>query len=338
MNYRALGRTGLMVSPLAIGTFNFGGPTSADHAMLMMKRALEAGINFFDTANAYNKGQSEEILGRALAAYADRDQVVVATKVYHQVGPGPNDRGVSRLHIIRECERSLRRMGLDYIDLYQIHRPDFDVDAEETLSALDDLVRQGKVRYIGSSTFPAWKVMEATAVSRAHGWARFVSEQPPYNLLDRRIENELVPMCRAQGIGLVPYAPLAQGVLAGRYASTTALPADSRAVVRGKIYADRVNEPGIAVGRGVAQLAAEAGMPASRLAMCWVKDRPGITAPIFGPRTLAQLEDMLPVLDLAFPPDLAAPFDALVPPGSAVTNFHNGCTWMQQQLSWGRAT
>jgi aryl-alcohol dehydrogenase-like predicted oxidoreductase len=337
MQYRSLGRTGMMVSPLAIGTFNFGGPTPGDDPIAIMRRALEVGINFFDVANSYNEGRSEEMLGRAIAEFADRDQVVIATKVHYPVGAGPNDRGNSRLHIIRECERSLKRMKLDHIDLYQIHRPDFDIPAEETLSALDDLVRQGKVRYIGSSTHPAWKVMEAVGISKARGWARYVAEQPPYNLLDRRVENELVPMCLSHGIGLIPYAPLAQGVLAGRYTSKSDLPSDSRAVVRGGAYADRVNDKGIAVGVEVARLAIDAGITPAQLAMAWVKDRPAVVAPIFGPRTLAQLEDVMPVLDLNFPDELEPVFDQLVPPGSAVTNFHNGCRWMKQRLDFAMA-
>lgn len=334
MQYRSLGRTGMMVSPMAIGTFNFGGPVPGDDPMAIMRRALEAGINFFDVANSYNEGRSEELLGCVLAEFADRDQVVVATKVHYPVGTGPNDRGNSRLHIIRECERSLKRMRIDHIDLYQIHRPDFDIPAEETLSALDDLVRQGKVRYIGSSTHPAWKVMEAIGISEARGWARFISEQPPYKLLDRRVENELVPMCLAHGIGLIPYAPLAQGVLAGRYTSKKNLPADSRAVMRGGVFADRVDDQGIAVGVRVAALAQEAGVSPAQLAMAWVKDRPAVVAPIFGPRTLDQLEDLLPVLGMDFPAELEAVFDHLVPPGSAVTDFHNGCRWMKQKLGF----
>lgn len=334
MEYRSLGRSGMMVSPMAIGTFNFGGPTGAADAMPIIRRSLEAGINFFDVANSYNEGRSEEILGEAIRNFANRDDVVIATKVHYPVGEGPNDRGNSRLHVIRECERSLKRMGVDHIDLYQLHRPDFDIPAEETLSALDDLVRQGKVRYVGSSTHPAWKVMEAVGISKQRGWARFVAEQPPYNLLDRRVENELVPLCLAHGIGLVPYAPLAQGVLAGRYTSKKDLPSDSRAVVRGGAYADRVNDRGIAVGVRMAALAEQAGVRPSQLAMSWIKDRPAVAAPIFGPRTLEQLEDVLPVLEMAFPSDLEQEFDALVPPGSAVTNFHNGCRWMKQKLDF----
>lgn len=332
MQYRYLGRSGLKVSPLALGTFNFGGPTPEEESVAIMLRAMRAGVNLFDVANSYNEGRSEAYLGRAIREFGRRDDIIVATKVHYPVGDGPNDRGNSRLHIIRECERSLKRMGVDHIDLYQLHRPDFDIPAEETMAALSDLVQQGKVRYIGTSTHPAWKVMEGLGISERRGLARFVAEQPPYNLLDRRVENELVPLCLEQGIGLIPYAPLAQGVLAGRYKSKADLPTDSRAVTRGGAYADRVNDRGIAVGVGVARLAEETGIPVAQLAMAWVRDRPAVAAPIFGPRTMEQLEDMLPVLDLAFPPELEVRFDALVPPGSAVTNFHNGCRWMKQVL------
>ena len=331
MKYRSLGRTGARVAPLALGTFNFGGPTPPEDAHRIIARALDAGINLFDTANSYNEGRSEEILGQALKK-ADRDQIVVATKVHFPVGDGPQDSGNSRYHIIRECERSLKRLQLDHIDLLQLHRPDFTVPSEETLGALNDLVRQGKVRYIGASTHPAWKLMEGLAISERYGWAKFATEQPPYNLLDRRIENELVPLCLSYGVGIIPYAPLAQGVLAGRYTSKADLPSDSRAVVRGGPYADRVNDPGISVGNELARMAEKVGIPVSQLAMLWVRDRPAVVAPLFGPRTLEQLEDIIPVLDMDFPKELAEACDALVPPGSAVTNFHNGCNWMQQVL------
>lgn len=335
MQYRSLGRSGLMVSPIALGTFNFGGPTDEAVSLQIIARAIDAGINFFDVANSYNEGRSEEYLGKAIRASGKRDDLIIATKVHFPVGDGPNDRGNSRHHILRECDRSLKRMGVDYIDLLQLHRPDFDIPAEESLSALDDLVRQGKVRHIGTSTHPAWKVMEAVAISDHRGWARPVVEQPPYNLLDRRVENELVPLCLDKGLSLIPYAPLAQGVLAGRYKSKADLPADSRAVTRGGAYLDRVNDRGIAVGQAVSDLARDFGIPANQLAMAWVKDRPAVAAPLFGPRTMEQLEDMLPVLELTFPEELEKPFDKLVPPGSAVTNFHNGCRWMKQVLNVG---
>src|SRR5262245_43375168 len=219
MEYRTLGRTGVRVSPLCLGAMNFGGPTSEADSIAIIDAALDAGINFIDTADVYNRGECERIVGVALARGGRRDQVVLATKVNGEMGPGPNDRGISRYHIIKACEDSLRRLGTDHIDLYQIHRPALDIPTDETLGALDDLVRAGKVRYIGCSTFPAWMVMEALMVSAEQRLARYICEQPPYNLLDRRIENELVPLCQKHGLALIPWSPLAGGILAGRYAS-----------------------------------------------------------------------------------------------------------------------
>ncbi len=205
MEYRMFGRTGVMVSPLALGTMNFGNPTSEEESIRIIQRAVDAGINFIDTANVYNNGESERIVGKAVRLMKNRDKLFIATKVYNPMGEGPNDRGVSRYHILQECENSLRRLGMDHIDLYQLHRPCFTIPQEETLRALDDLVRQGKVRYIGTSTFPAWKIMEGLALSERYLLHRYVSEQSPYNLLDRRIENELVPFALHHGIALIPW-------------------------------------------------------------------------------------------------------------------------------------
>lgn len=332
MDYRLLGRTGVKVAPLALGTFNFADPTPAEQAHQIVARALDAGINLLDTANSYNNGDSERVVGAALRELGRRHEVLLATKVHFPIGPGPNDGGNSRLHILRACEDSLRRLQTDYIDLYQVHRPDPDVPVEETLGALDDLVRQGKVRYIGCSTHPAWQVMEALMISERRGYTRYISEQPPYNLLDRRIENELVPLCQAYGLAILPWAPLAQGVLAGRYADAAAPPADSRAVLRGGVYAARVTPRGVAVGQQFVALARDAGLPPAQLALLWVKEQPGITAPIFGPRTLDQLEQALPILDMQLAPDLQAACAALVPPGSAVANFHNSAAWMKMRI------
>jgi aryl-alcohol dehydrogenase-like predicted oxidoreductase len=332
MQYRSLGRSGMMVSPICLGTLNFPTPTSEDESIKIIEHAVASGINFIDTANNYNKGESERLLGRAMTRLGGRDKVIVATKAHFPVGPGPNDSGNSRLHLMRACEDSLQRLSMDYIDLYQLHRPSFDIPIDETLGALTDLIRQGKVRYIGCSTFPAWKVMEALSVSERKNLARFVSEQPPYNLLDRRIENELIPLCQAYGVGIVSYAPMAQGVLAGRYASATKFPLDSRASRIGGVYADRVNGAGIEVGKSLAELARKHGMLPSQLPLLWVKEQPGVTAAIFGPRTLEQLKEILPVAEMSLTDDLRDTCDALVPPGSAVTNYHNGCTWMKQQL------
>lgn len=337
MNYRSLGRSGLMVSPLAIGTLNFSNPTTEIDSIAMVERAYAAGVNLFDTSNNYNEGQSEVFLGHAVKRLPARHKVVISSKVHFPIdaNAGPNEQSNSRVNIIRSCEESLKRLGTDYIDLYQLHRPSFHIPIEETLGAMTDLIRQGKVRYIGCSTHPAWKVVEGIMLSEARGLARYISEQPPYNLLDRRIENELLPACLAHGVGLIPYAPLAQGVLSGRYSDARNFPQDSRAARRGGVYIGRVNEPGIEIGRRLTVLANEAGITPAQLAVLWVKDQPAVTAPIFGPRTMQQLEEILPVLNMTLSPSLAAACDKLVPPGSAVTNYHNGCTWMKQQLEVG---
>lgn len=328
MQYRSLGRSGVLVSPLCLGAMNFGTPTAEAESQAIMRRALEAGINFIDTADVYNAGESERIVGRFLKDSGQRDQVILATKVYNATGPGPNDRGNSRRHIIQGCEESLRRLQTEYIDLYQLHRPVAAIPIDETLGALDQLVRQGKVLYVGTSTFPAWQVMEALAVSEAKGLARFVTEQPPYNLLDRRIENELVPLAMKYGVGLLPWSPLAGGMLAGRYRPGEAAPADSRAARMGAgLFGDRITAAALAASQAVAALANEAGMTPAQLALLWAKDQPGITAPIIGPRTLAHLEDTLVVLDTSLSPDLNAALDRIAPPGGAVTDYFNSNEW-----------
>jgi aryl-alcohol dehydrogenase-like predicted oxidoreductase len=298
----------------------------------MIDVSLDAGINLIDSSNSYAKGECEKIIGRALARNKRRNQVILATKFHYPTGDGPNDRGNSRLHIMRACEDSLRRLQTDHIDLYQAHRPDFQVPIDETLGALSDLIRQGKVVYIGSSTAPAWKVMESILVSDMKGYSRIISEQPPYNLLDRRIENELVPMCQEYGIGLLTWSPLAMGMLAARYQDDQPYPEDSRSGLRGGIYAERVTARAVRVGNQFAKLAVSNGFSPAQLAVLWVKDQPGITAPIIGPRTIAQLEHLIPVSDMNLDADLKIMCDELVPPGSAVANFHNTAPWMKMKL------
>jgi aryl-alcohol dehydrogenase-like predicted oxidoreductase len=327
MEYRDLGRTGVRVSPLVLGTANFADPTPEDEAHRIVDRAIDAGINLIDTGNSYAAGESERFIGRALKRNGQRDRVLLATKAHYPVGPGPNDGGNSRLHLIRACQDSLKRLQVDHIDLFQLHRPSMTIPVEETLRALDDMVRWGMVRYIGCSTHPAWKVQETVLVAEMKGLVRPISEQPPYNLLDRRIENELIPMCRANGLGIFTWSPMAMGILAGRYASME-FPSDSRAALRGGIYADRVTPEGVEVGRRFVALAAERDLTPAQLANLWVKDQPGITAPILGPRTAAQLEELLPVLEMTLDNEARAACDALVPPGSAVANFHNSADWM----------
>jgi aryl-alcohol dehydrogenase-like predicted oxidoreductase len=310
---------------------NFGDRTEEAESISIMHAALDAGINFVDTANSYSGGRSETVVGKALRGR--RDRAVLATKVRTTVGEGPNDGGLSRKHIFDACEASLRRLQTDYIDLYQTHRPEPDVAIEETLGALTDLVRAGKVRYIGSSTYPAWMVMEALAASEREHLARFVSEQPPYNLLDRRIENELVPLALRYQLALLPWAPLAQGVLAGRYRSGEAPAEDSRAArMPGTIYSERITARGIEVGEKLSALAPGYGLTPGQLAVLWCKDQPGVTAPIFGPRTMEQLQDVLPVLEMSLSPQARAACDALVPPGSVVADFHNTAGWMRTKV------
>jgi aryl-alcohol dehydrogenase-like predicted oxidoreductase len=332
MEYRLLGRTGVRVSALTLGTANFADPTTEDEADRIVERAVDGGINLIDTGDSYAAGESERFVGRALKQADLRRQVLVATKVHYPVGPGPNDRGNSRLHILQACDDSLQRLQTDYIDIYQVHRPDPATDPEETLAALDDLVRSGRVRYVASSTHPAWQVMEALAISDRKGYARYCLEQPPYNLLDRRIENELVPLCLKHGLGIISWSPTAQGMLTGRYRSAADYPDGSRAALRGGIYAERICDRGIEIGDHFVALAREAGISPTQLAALWVKDQPGITAPIIGPRTLDHLEDLLPVGDMQLDDAVRQACDELVPPGSAVANFHNTAEWMRMAV------
>jgi aryl-alcohol dehydrogenase-like predicted oxidoreductase len=310
---------------------NFPEPSGEAESIQIINRALDGGINFIDTANVYNRGESEKIVGRALKDNGRRDEVVLATKVYGTMGEGPNEGGVSRYHIIQSCEDSLRRLQTDRIDLYQLHRPGLTVPQDETLRAFDDLVRAGKVRYIGCSTHPAWMVMEALAISEKLGIARYISEQPPYNLLDRRIENELVPLAKKYGLALLPWSPIAGGILAGRYQVGQPYPEGSRAA-SGDWFARRVNPRGIEVAARVAEMAAERGMTVSQLALLWVKDQPGVTSPIIGPRTLEHLENALGILDKNLDETDIPLFDELVHPGNAVADFHNSNEWMKARV------
>ncbi len=333
MDYRKLGRSGVLVSPLCLGTMNFGGPTTEADSFAIMRRAVDGGINFFDTANVYNQGESERITGKFLNDNGLRDQIVLATKVFSRVGELPNAAGGTRYHIVKACEDSLKRLGTDRIDLYQLHRPPLTHPQDETLRAFDDLIRAGKVLYIGASTHPAWMVMEALALSERYGLNRYISEQPPYNLLDRRVENELIPLAQKYDLAILPWSPLAMGVLAGRYPKTTDYPEGSR-VQRWNtdMVKARVSPRGIEVGQAVARLAQERGLTASQLGLLWVKDQPAVTAPIIGPRTLTHLEDALGILERSLDDADRPLFDALVHPGNAVADFHNSNDWMKARI------
>jgi aryl-alcohol dehydrogenase-like predicted oxidoreductase len=323
---RTIGTTGLEISPLCLGVMNFGDPTGPEESARMVDVALDAGVDMIDVADVYAGGESEKILGAALAANGRRDDIVLATKVGMPSAKGDRAQWHRREHIVASCEHSLQSLGTDRIDLYQLHRPTWaDVPQEETLAAFAELIDAGKVRFVGCSTHPAWMVMEALAIAERDGLPRYVSEQPPYNLVDRRIENELLPLCQKYGLAVFPWSPLAAGILAGRYAD--GVPEDSRASQRPQLM-DRVTDAAVEVGRGLSKLAAERDLTASQLALLWCKDQPGITAPIIGPRTVEQLEDAVGILHNTLDDETRAACDALVPPGSFVSNFHNTANWM----------
>ncbi len=308
--------------------------TSDETSRRILQAAIDAGINVIDTGDSYCGGESERIIGRFLKDTDQRHKVLISTKVYFPTGPGPNDQGLSRYHILRSCEESLRRLQTDHIDLLLCHRSmSLTIPIEETLAALNDLVRQGKVCYIGCTTFPAWQVMEAIMMSERYGYARFVVESPPYNLLDRRAENERIPLCEKYGLAVLPWSPLAMGMLAGRYPADGSFPQGSRAAKNpAGIYAQRVNRRGAGIGARLAELAPRYGLTAGQLALLWIKDQPGVTSPIVGPRTPEQLDEMLAVADRTADEELRRACDALNPPGTAVANFHNTSGWLKSAI------
>jgi aryl-alcohol dehydrogenase-like predicted oxidoreductase len=326
---RPFGRTGVEIAPLALGAMNFGIATPPDEAAAMLERALDAGITLVDTADVY--GASEEVVGDVLARTGRRDDVLLATKVGLPRGDAPPATWHGREHIVASCEASLRNLRTDRIDLYQLHRPSEVVPLEETLGVLGELVDAGKIRWIGTSTFAAWMVTDALALAREQGLPAVVSEQPPYNLLDRRAENELLPMCERHEVAVVPWSPLAAGVLAGRYDRIDSVPDDSRAA-RVPMTRERMNERSLSVAAALGDLARERGLTTSQLALVWAKDQPGVTAPIIGPRTLAQLDDALSVLELSLDEDAGAACDALVHPGNAVSDFYSTAYWMKSTV------
>lgn len=296
MEYARLGTTGLKVSRLCLGTLPFGKKGwrgwayGEEESRPIIKRAVELGFNFFDTANYYSDGESEAVLGRALNDYAKRDEIVIATKVYRPMGPGPNDRGLSRKHLMTSIDGSLKRLKTDYIDLLQIHRWDDETPIEETLSTLDDAVRAGKVRYIGACTIYAWQFMKALVASERHGWERFVSMQCQHNLLYRENEREVLPMCRAEGIGIVAYSPLARGLLTGGRKRM-----EEKATHR--LQHDHLNdwyfsEDDLEISERVVALAAQRGETAARIALAWVLREPGVSSAIVGATRADQLDDL----------------------------------------------
>jgi aryl-alcohol dehydrogenase-like predicted oxidoreductase len=321
MEMRPLGRTGVQVSPLCLGAMMFGawGNTDHDDSTRIIHHALDAGINFIDTADVYSRGESEEIVGKALAG-GRRDNVVLATKVHGTMGDDPNEFGNSRRWIVREVENSLRRLKTDWIDLYQIHRPEPDTDIDDTLGALTDLVRAGKVRYIGSSTFPPSAVVEAQWVAERRGRERFVCEQPPYSLLNREVERDLLPTCQRYGMGAIPWSPLAGGWLSGKFrrgAPGDAEPSSRRAAMLPQRYDMSIpeNQRKLDAAEAFAQLAEEAGMSLIEMALAFVIRHPAVTAAIIGPRTMEHLESQLPAVEVTLSDDLLDRIDEIVPPG-----------------------
>ncbi|QXE35698.1 aldo/keto reductase [Streptomyces sp. GMY02] len=314
MKYRTLGRTGIKVSPYCLGAMMFGALGNADHddAARIIHKALDAGINFVDTADAYSRGESEEVVGKALKGR--RDNVVLATKAHLPMGDDPNQRGNSRRWLVRALEDSLRRLGTDHVDLFQIHRPAPDTDIEETLSALTDLVRAGKVRAIGTSTFPASDIVEAQWVAERRGFQRFRVEQPPYSILDRGIEREVLPVCERYGMGAMVYSPLAKGLLTGRYRKGR--PADTHRAGFGLKHLG--DERRLDAVEQLIPLAEEAGMPLAHLAIAFAISHPGVTAAIIGPRTMDHLDDLLAGAGAVLTDDLLDRIDAIVPPGTDI--------------------
>jgi aryl-alcohol dehydrogenase-like predicted oxidoreductase len=334
MEYRSLGRTGVQVSSLCLGCMNFGWRTEEDEAHGIIDRAIDAGVNFIDTANVYSRGTSEEIVGRALKKNGQRDHIVLATKVHGKMSDeDPNMVGNHRRHIKEQCEASLRRLGTDWIDLYQVHRPAADVPIDETLRALDDLVREGKVHYVGTSTFPSWQVVEALWVAKELGLNRVVTEQPPYHLLDRRIERELVPMCRTYGIGIIPWSPLAEGFLSGKYdrsqQRTTGRLKDS-----GKWNDRHFVDAAFDVVDECREIAEKHGdYTPAEVAIAWNAQQPGITAPIIGPRTGDQLQSALKAVELTLDKDDLDALDEVTMPGRAIVPYY-GANWRAKFHSW----
>jgi len=316
MDYRPLGRTGVQVSTLCLGAMTFGGKTDQAEATRMVDRFLDAGGNFIDTANVYQRGVSEEMTGRALAG-GKRDRVVLATKVHGAMDDADrNAQGNHRFNIIRACDASLRRLGTDHIDLYQIHRPQASVPIDETLRALDDLIRAGKVRYIGTSTYAAWQLVEALWVSRELGLNRFVCEQPPYHLLDRRVERELIPFCQTYGVAVIPWSPLAGGKLTGKYCRGQAAPAESRE------KPEDFSEGTWRVLDGLERLCREKGCAMTAFALAWLNAQPGVISPIIGPNSVAQLEENLAANDVTITAEDKEHVDALIPPGTHTEDYY----------------
>ena len=321
MDYLRLGATGLKVSRICLGCMSFGQPNEQrpwaldeETSRPLIRRALDLGINFFDTANVYNNGSSEKIVGKALSDFAQRDQVVIATKVHGAMGPGPNDHGLSRKHILSSIDASLKRLGTEYVDLYQIHRWDYETPIEETMEALNDVVRMGKARYIGASSMFSWQFAKALYTSDLHGWARFVSMQPHYNLIYREEEREMLPLCVDQKIGVIPWSPLARGLLTGKRVRDGGETERARTDGFGKhLYTMDVD---FEIAKRVDALAEARAIPSAQVALAWMLTKPAITAPIIGVTKMNHLEDGVAALSVRLSGEEINQLEALYTPHS----------------------
>lgn len=325
MEYVQFGRTGVNISPLVLGCMMFGGRTSLEDSCTIIDRAIDAGINILDTANVYNGGRSEEVVGEALKRNGKRNSVLVATKVNGRMSDDPNALGNSRLHIIEQCEASLRRLQIDHIDLYQFHRPSRHIAVDESLRAMDDLVRAGKVRYIGTSNFGSWQFVESLWAAKEFGLHRFVSDQSPYNMADRRIEREHLPMCQTYGIAQIPWSPLAGGGLTGKYVRGSAQEQAGGTRFGDETDAGKLRRFSVGVldiVDAIRPIAEARGCSVSQLALAWVMSRPGVTAPLVGPRTLEQFEDNLGAIDVEVDDEVDKTLDRVVAPGEHVAEYY----------------
>lgn len=332
MENRRLGKTELEVSPLCLGTMNFGKMVVPEDAHRIIKTANELGVNFYNVADFDYGETSQTIMGEAFRNYLNRQQVILSVEICGKDMGVPHNPNLSYSYIKSACDKALERLNTDYIDLYNVPRPNPNIPIEETLMALSELQKEGKIRYYGCSTFPAWMVMESISAARLLNIDGFVTEQPPYNILERRIENELVPLVSKYGMSLIPWAPLAQGVLTGRYKDIAKLPKDSRASVLGGIYSDRVTDRGIDAWKKFHIVAQTLSLTDAQAAYAWVKERSCVAAPIVGVRTCEQLVELLKAADVKFNDNENALFDTINPSGTSIVDFYNTAPWMKMKV------
>lgn len=320
MEYRQLGKSGVRVSRICLGAMMFGGATSEEESLAIIDRAIDLGVNFIDTANVYAKGESERIVGKAIARR--RDQIVLATKASAKMGEGPNQRGSSRFHLLNELEASLQRLGSDYIDLWYLHQPDPMTPLDESLRAVDDAIRMGKVRYAGCSNYWAWQIVAGLGISDKRGWSPFVAAQPLYNIVNRDIEREVLPACAVHGVGVVSYSPLARGVLTGKYREMGQYPPGSRAARNDpRLLQTELRQESFDVAAKLEPIAARHGRPLSQFAIAWVLANPLLTSVILGPRTIEQFDDNAQATSIELSPEDEMIVDRLVPRGA---HTHSG--------------